>query len=162
MLWAAVALAACAPRAPVKRADSSRPSTQASQCQPLDGGPPIQTLRDVMQRALNPRLSQISLLLFHDGREVSSDERNEELARHAGSLASCFQLAAQFNPREAESRRDFEIFTTLGHHNAISLVHSSYQRDRRDQEHWFSHIKETCQACHEQYRFRRTASGAAP
>ena len=135
---------------------------QAASCKPLDGGEPPGTLRDVMQRALNPTLSQISLILFHDARAPESDDRNEEVARYAGSLAGCFRLAATLNPQPGPEGRDFDIFTTLGHHNAVSLMHASYQRDRRAQEHWFSHIKETCQACHEQYRTRKGASQGQP
>jgi hypothetical protein len=41
----------------------------------------------------------------------------------------------------------------LQSHNGRALSDAVRQRDRSGQLHWYLHIKETCQTCHEQFRF---------
>lgn len=116
-----------------------------------------------MRNAINPLLSQLSLVLFHDRRPTDDDSRNEELAQTAGRLAACFLHVSQLrgtvpDPSPAGvSAPDFHSYGHLARDSALALQHASLVRDRRGQEHWFMHLKETCQNCHERYRPPRSA-----
>ncbi len=130
----------------------------AADCRSEAGRPPPGTVDAAMRTAINPLLSQLSLVLFHDPRPTDDDSRSEELAQTAGRLAACFLHIAQLRAHVPEaspagtSAPDFHSYSHLARDSALALQHASWVRDRRGQEHWFMHLKETCQHCHDRYR----------
>src|SRR5258706_10422128 len=109
-------------------------------------------LVEVMRQAVNPSLSRISWLLFHDSRAADDDARSQQLARAAHDLARCFTLLPKRAPARGE-RTEFELLSIIQAHNASALADAALQNDVVSQRHWYLHIKETCQSCHEQFRF---------
>jgi hypothetical protein len=110
------------------------------------------SLLEVMRQAVNPSLSRISWLLFHDSRAPEDDARARDLARAAHDLARCFSVLQKRAPARGE-RTEFELLAVIQSHNASALADAALQNDLTSQRHWYLHIKETCQSCHEQFRF---------
>jgi hypothetical protein len=117
-----------------------------------------------MSEAINPALTQISMRLFHDPRPVEDDARNEELASAASALSRCFAAVPGLYRGAEPNRAEFEMQAMLQSHNGLALGDAVHQRDRGGELHWYLHIKETCQTCHEQFRFhaRHETMGSQP
>jgi methyl-accepting chemotaxis protein len=148
----------CAPPAVSSTALSAEVAATKGTCGPLPGEGPVETLPQLMTVRINPRLSRLSMLLFHDRRPEDSDSRNDEVGQLGASLADCFALTPTLRRAPAASESDFSLFAATERFNANSLSHAGYQGDHNTQVHWFMHIKEVCQACHAQYRFASPTS----
>jgi hypothetical protein len=161
VLWLVIAgsLVACVastarPDRPAVGTTSASPAMDV--CRTIDGQPlsvPV-TLAHVMSEAINPALTQISMHLFHDPRPIDDETRNEELASAASALSRCFLAIPALYQGPEPNRVEFKMQAILQSHNGLALGDAVHQRDRNGQLHWFLHIKETCQSCHEQFRFR--------
>jgi hypothetical protein len=131
----------------------NEPDRPQDRCEGSPGEPPPQSLHELMAARINPRLSQLSLLIFHDRRPKDDDALNDEVAQTAATLSSCFSQVPALYRGESAHRLEFENYAAMERFNARALSNVGYQRDHVGQLHWFVHIKETCQACHAQYRF---------
>src|SRR5262245_47055961 len=86
-------VASCAaPRPAVHGAELVGPSSLPRDCRTAEGAllDPNAPLAQVMRESINPALSRISFLLFHDPRPADSDQRTQELVDSARVLARCF------------------------------------------------------------------------
>jgi hypothetical protein len=107
-----------------------------------------------MDGAINPSLTSLAMGLFHDSRSAEDEQRSAEVALTAENLSRCLLLA----PTGHEGMRaqdDFRMLALMASHNALALADAARQRDRNGMFHWFLHLKESCQSCHEQFRFHR-------
>jgi cytochrome c556 len=109
------------------------------------------TIAEVMRRSVNPSLSRISWLLFHDPRPEDAEARTQDLAHAAEAMARCFGVIPAREKPAAWT--EFDVLATMQSHNAVALADAALQNDIVSQRHWYMHIKETCQSCHSQYRF---------
>lgn len=132
-------------------------SLAAQSCTTLTGDAPAKTLQELMRAHVNPRLSLLSLLLFHDRRppdQVDRQlERSEQIAQVSDNLADCFILAPGLFHADDAVRADFNTYAATQRFNAQSLSHAAHSGDEPGQKHWFMHIKENCMACHARHRF---------
>jgi hypothetical protein len=124
-LLAGVLTSSCACPSQTKQTALRDPQARPRACRPFEGEGELTSLKELMQRALNPRLSHLTVLLFHDARAKLDDERNDEIARDAQGLADCFALIGPLTPEHQSGQSDFGIYETLGRHNALSLIHAS-------------------------------------
>ena len=98
---------------------------------------------------INPSLSRISWLVFHDPRPMGDDARAHELAGVSQSLSACFsRLATDIGKRHP----DLDLLARLAAHDAKALGDAALLADANQQQHWFQHLKETCNGCHDQFR----------
>jgi hypothetical protein len=110
-------------------------------------------LKTVMSKVVNPLLTKVSVTLFHDQRRADDDARNDELANAAADLSRCMAQIA-----DARRIEDFKLLALIESHNALALSDATRQYDRNAELHWYQHIKETCHACHNEYRFHLGSS----
>jgi len=138
----------------------SEPDRPQDRCENAPGEAPSKTLHELMAARINPRLSQLSMLIFHDRRPKDDDNLNDEIAQAAATLSACFSQVPALYLGEPGQRLEFENYAAMERFNARALSNVGYQRDHVGQLHWFVHIKETCQACHAQYRFSGAESAS--
>lgn len=166
--WLVLGLVACAH--PVKEerhevAPAHRRSATAAPSAPCRGedGAPLgadTSMGRLMSQAVNPMMTQLATLLFHDPRSADDDARNDAVAAAAENLASCLLSTATRLRAAPAARADFEMLARLAAFNSTALAGSIHSRDRSAEIHWFMHIKEMCQSCHGQFRYRKPSSGA--
>lgn len=118
---------------------------------------PEASIAQYMRQAINPGLSALTMTLFHDPRALSDDGRVEQIVSESIVLSDCFAaLGDAFRGRSAD---EMNMLFTMQAHNARALADASMQRDRGAAMHWYQHIKETCQSCHNRYGAEQMGSG---
>ena len=128
-------------------------AVSTGRCSAIDRSTSATDLHQLMQWHINPRMSALSLYLFHDHSGTEPAERSEQVARLAAGLADCFEAAPAFFQHDEAGRADFVSYSAMQRFNASSLSHSAMTGDDVGQKHWFMHIKENCVACHDRFRF---------
>ena len=152
---------------PEPRDGAWRAHEAASKCSLPEGSAEHPSLSALMRDAVNPRLSQLSLRLFHDRRDSNDEARSEEIRELAEQLAACFVRVSWLSPKAAPSPAgatagseagggstdaEFQVYSRMAHDSARALGHTAYIRHHAGVEHWFMHLKETCQGCHLRFR----------
>ena len=119
----------------------------------MNGAPPAQSLRQMMSEHINPRLSELAILLYHDQRPADDIERRDETSRAAERLSECFAQLPAFYADANVPGNEFRQLSSMESFNASSLSHAAAAGDQSGQHHWFLHLKEVCDLCHTRYRF---------
>jgi cytochrome c556 len=117
----------------------------------LAAAPTGGSLRVRMEDRLNPAFTRVSYQLFH-ARPASEDElltaaaqlelNARELARKPTSASSVHEADPQFR-----------IYATQLHTYSRALLTAITEgAERPDLEHWFNHVRASCEACHSQFK----------
>lgn len=163
--WLLLGLVACAhpakverrEAAPAQRRSPAAPSVPSAPCRGEAGAPlsADASVGRLMSQAVNPMMTRLATLLFHDPRSSDDEARNDEVAAAAENLASCLLSAAPRLRAAPAVRADFELLARLAAFNSRALADSIHSHDRSAEIHWFMHVKELCQSCHGQFRYRK-------
>jgi cytochrome c556 len=108
------------------------------------------SLRSRMKEKMNPAFTRVSYNLFHartpsEAQLLQAAEQLEQTARELARRPTGDSIT--------ETDPQFRVYATQLHTDARALLTAlNEQADRRDVEHWFNHVRASCEACHSQFK----------
>jgi cytochrome c556 len=107
-------------------------------------------LRARMKEKVNPAFTRLSYVLFH-----AAKPSDEELQRAAADLEQVSRELARrpLGSGATETNPQFRIYAVQLHTNSQALLTTVEEQGSRDElEHWFNHVRASCEACHSQFK----------
>lgn len=109
------------------------------------------SLKDLMNRQINTSMTRISFALHHDPRPIA--DRLAAVVEHSELLIGCIEKMPSFRPDVGiEHLSEYYRYLDTMQANALALSIAAMENDQVRAQHWFTHLKQDCVACHTKFR----------